>query len=64
MLLSQLSAGAASIEIAALAYDSRLVTPGTLFFCVPGQRSDGVGGMVVAVAALTGNAEEQRAGGH
>jgi UDP-N-acetylmuramoyl-L-alanyl-D-glutamate--2,6-diaminopimelate ligase len=41
MLLSQLSAGAASIEIAALAYDSRLVTPGTLFFCVPGQRSDG-----------------------
>ena len=41
MLLSQLSAGGPSIEIAALAYDSRSVKPGTLFFCVPGLRSDG-----------------------
>src|ERR1700688_1719340 len=41
MLLSQLSAGGASIEIASLAYDSRAVTPGTLFFCVPGHHSDG-----------------------
>jgi UDP-N-acetylmuramoyl-L-alanyl-D-glutamate--2,6-diaminopimelate ligase len=41
MLLSQLRAGGPAIEIASLAYDSRSVTPGTLFFCVPGLRSDG-----------------------
>jgi len=41
MLLSQLSAGAAPIEITSLAYDSRSVTPGALFFCVPGHSSDG-----------------------
>jgi len=41
MLLSQLSAGAAPIEISSLAYDSRTVTPGALFFCVRGVRSDG-----------------------
>src|SRR4051794_6412716 len=29
------------IEITALAYDNRLVTPGTLFFCVPGFTRDG-----------------------
>jgi UDP-N-acetylmuramoyl-L-alanyl-D-glutamate--2,6-diaminopimelate ligase len=34
------SAGA-DVEIAALAYDSRTVRPGTLFFCVPGFRRDG-----------------------
>ena len=34
-------AGDAGAEIAGLAYDSRAVEPGTLFFCVPGQRSDG-----------------------
>jgi UDP-N-acetylmuramoyl-L-alanyl-D-glutamate--2,6-diaminopimelate ligase len=28
-------------EITAIAYDSRRVGPGTLFFCVPGDRSDG-----------------------
>jgi UDP-N-acetylmuramoyl-L-alanyl-D-glutamate--2,6-diaminopimelate ligase len=33
--------GAAAVEIAALAYDSRTVAPGTLFFCVPGLHSDG-----------------------
>jgi UDP-N-acetylmuramoyl-L-alanyl-D-glutamate--2,6-diaminopimelate ligase len=33
--------GGWEVEIAALAYDSRRVDPGTLFFCVPGQRSDG-----------------------
>jgi UDP-N-acetylmuramoyl-L-alanyl-D-glutamate--2,6-diaminopimelate ligase len=32
---------AAAVEVAALAYDSRAVAPGTLFFCVPGLRSDG-----------------------
>jgi UDP-N-acetylmuramoyl-L-alanyl-D-glutamate--2,6-diaminopimelate ligase len=31
----------ADVEVAGLAYDSRLVAPGTLFFCVPGFRSDG-----------------------
>ena len=29
------------VEITGLAYSSRRVTPGTLFFCVPGFRSDG-----------------------
>ncbi|HUB36679.1 MAG TPA: UDP-N-acetylmuramoyl-L-alanyl-D-glutamate--2,6-diaminopimelate ligase [Solirubrobacteraceae bacterium] len=29
------------VEIAALAYDSRTVTPGSLFFCVPGFEADG-----------------------
>lgn len=32
---------AAQVEIMQLAYDSRRVEPGTLFFCVPGERSDG-----------------------
>ena len=38
---AELSGAAAATEITALAYDSRSVTPGTLFFCVPGFRSDG-----------------------
>jgi UDP-N-acetylmuramoyl-L-alanyl-D-glutamate--2,6-diaminopimelate ligase len=33
--------GNADIEIALLAYDSRKARPGTLFFCVPGERADG-----------------------
>jgi UDP-N-acetylmuramoyl-L-alanyl-D-glutamate--2,6-diaminopimelate ligase len=41
MLLSELSPGGADLEIAALAYDSRTVVPGSLFFCVPGLRVDG-----------------------
>ncbi len=48
MTLGELVAGVGSVgeagaevEIAGLAYDSRLVAPGTLFFCVPGFRSDG-----------------------
>ncbi len=32
---------AAPVEIADLAYDTRRVTPGALFFCVPGSRADG-----------------------
>jgi UDP-N-acetylmuramoyl-L-alanyl-D-glutamate--2,6-diaminopimelate ligase len=36
-----LPADAASVEIAGLAYDSRRAGPGTLFFCVPGEHSDG-----------------------
>ncbi len=31
----------ADVEIASLAYDSRAVSAGTLFFCVPGFRADG-----------------------
>ncbi len=48
MRLERLVAGIGSVdragsdvEIAGLAYDSRAVRPGTLFFCVPGFRSDG-----------------------
>ena len=33
--------GDAEVEIAGLAYDNRRVAGGTLFFCVPGERSDG-----------------------
>src|SRR4051794_15234282 len=43
MLLSQVMAAAEApdVEITALAYDNRTVTPGTLFFCVPGFTRDG-----------------------
>ncbi len=48
MTLGELIAGVGSVggidsdvRVSGLAYDSRLVTPGTLFFCVPGFRSDG-----------------------
>ncbi len=48
MTLGELLAGvgpvddaSAAVEIAGLAYDSRAVRPGTLFFCVPGFRRDG-----------------------
>jgi UDP-N-acetylmuramoyl-L-alanyl-D-glutamate--2,6-diaminopimelate ligase len=34
-------AGDSSVEVADLAYDSRKVGPGTLFFCVPGEKVDG-----------------------
>jgi UDP-N-acetylmuramoyl-L-alanyl-D-glutamate--2,6-diaminopimelate ligase len=33
--------GGSSVDVADLAYDSRKVGPGTLFFCVPGERVDG-----------------------
>jgi UDP-N-acetylmuramoyl-L-alanyl-D-glutamate--2,6-diaminopimelate ligase len=33
--------GGVDVEISALAYDSRKVGPGTLFFCVPGEKVDG-----------------------
>jgi UDP-N-acetylmuramoyl-L-alanyl-D-glutamate--2,6-diaminopimelate ligase len=32
---------ASGVEVASLAYDSRKVRPGALFFCVPGEHSDG-----------------------
>ncbi|HEY2768130.1 MAG TPA: UDP-N-acetylmuramoyl-L-alanyl-D-glutamate--2,6-diaminopimelate ligase [Solirubrobacteraceae bacterium] len=40
-LHARASAAASAVEIAGLAYDSRNVQPGTLFFCVPGEHSDG-----------------------
>jgi UDP-N-acetylmuramoyl-L-alanyl-D-glutamate--2,6-diaminopimelate ligase len=36
-----MGSGPSDVEIKALAYSSQGVTPGTLFFCVPGFRSDG-----------------------
>src|SRR6266516_7152803 len=33
--------GRAPVEVRDLAYDTRAVMPGSLFFCVPGQRADG-----------------------
>jgi UDP-N-acetylmuramoyl-L-alanyl-D-glutamate--2,6-diaminopimelate ligase len=33
--------GDASVEVRDLAYDSRRVSPGTLFFCFPGEKTDG-----------------------
>ena len=33
--------GDGAVEVSELAYDSREVTPGTLFFCVPGEKVDG-----------------------
>jgi len=41
LIAAPLAGEAADVEIAALAYDSRAVAPGTLFFCVPGFRADG-----------------------
>ncbi len=43
--------GDAGTEIAGLAYDSRRVGPGTLFFCVPGERADGHEFAAAALAA-------------
>ncbi len=33
--------GEATVEVGSLAYDNRKVGPGTLFFCVPGEKVDG-----------------------
>jgi UDP-N-acetylmuramoyl-L-alanyl-D-glutamate--2,6-diaminopimelate ligase len=41
MVLREVLDGAGSVEITGLAYDSRRVTPGTLFFAVPGFQLDG-----------------------
>jgi UDP-N-acetylmuramoyl-L-alanyl-D-glutamate--2,6-diaminopimelate ligase len=42
MTLSELLGdGAPEVEVSGLAYSSQSVTPGTLFFCVPGFRADG-----------------------
>src|SRR5688500_6729923 len=36
-----LGEGPADVRVTGLAYDNRDVTPGTLFFCVPGMTRDG-----------------------
>ncbi|MGP0102179.1 MAG: UDP-N-acetylmuramoyl-L-alanyl-D-glutamate--2,6-diaminopimelate ligase [Solirubrobacteraceae bacterium] len=41
LIAAELAGEAAGVEITGLAYDSRHVAPGTLFFCVPGFRTDG-----------------------
>ncbi|MEP6952877.1 MAG: UDP-N-acetylmuramoyl-L-alanyl-D-glutamate--2,6-diaminopimelate ligase [Solirubrobacteraceae bacterium] len=40
-LLGDAAGDAPDVEITALAYDNRVVAPGTLFFCVPGFTRDG-----------------------
>ncbi len=47
-------AGDAEIEISALAYDSRRVREGTLFFCIPGYTTDGHDYARLAVQAGAG----------
>src|SRR2546423_1807776 len=41
MTLRELMGSGPELEISGLAYNSKSVAPGTLFFCVPGFRSDG-----------------------
>ena len=45
-------AGDQEVEVAGLAYDSRRTGPGTLFFCVVGQRFDGHEHAAMAVERL------------
>jgi UDP-N-acetylmuramoyl-L-alanyl-D-glutamate--2,6-diaminopimelate ligase len=40
-LMGNACPGAPEVEVSGLAYSSQSVTPGTLFFCVPGFRADG-----------------------
>jgi UDP-N-acetylmuramoyl-L-alanyl-D-glutamate--2,6-diaminopimelate ligase len=40
-LIPTASPAAGGVEVSELAYDNRAVTPGTLFFCVPGYTRDG-----------------------
>lgn len=49
---AQLRTGAAATEIAGLAYDSRAVQPGSLFFALPGAKTDG--GLYVEEAVRRG----------
>jgi UDP-N-acetylmuramoyl-L-alanyl-D-glutamate--2,6-diaminopimelate ligase len=41
LLAEVIGSDAPAVDVTALAYDNRLVTPGTLFFCVPGFTRDG-----------------------
>jgi UDP-N-acetylmuramoyl-L-alanyl-D-glutamate--2,6-diaminopimelate ligase len=49
-VLGDAARDAPPVEVTALAYDNRLVTPGTLFFCVPGFTRDGHGFAPDAIA--------------
>jgi UDP-N-acetylmuramoyl-L-alanyl-D-glutamate--2,6-diaminopimelate ligase len=49
--LLEISPGCEDVEISELAYDSRSVRAGTLFFCVPGHERDGHEFAAAAVAA-------------
>src|SRR5947199_1156068 len=40
-VMTGLTAAVPDVEVSSLAYDNRAVTPGTLFFCVPGFTRDG-----------------------
>ena len=40
-VLGDAARDAPAVEVTALAYDNRAVTPGTVFFCVPGFTRDG-----------------------
>jgi UDP-N-acetylmuramoyl-L-alanyl-D-glutamate--2,6-diaminopimelate ligase len=51
LIAAELAGEAAGVEITGLAYDSRDVAPGDLFFCVSGFRSDGHDFAVEAVRA-------------
>jgi UDP-N-acetylmuramoyl-L-alanyl-D-glutamate--2,6-diaminopimelate ligase len=51
LIAAELAGDAAGVEIVGLAYDSRAVGPGDLFFCVRGFRSDGHDFAAQAVAA-------------
>jgi UDP-N-acetylmuramoyl-L-alanyl-D-glutamate--2,6-diaminopimelate ligase len=51
LIAAELDSEAAGVEITGLAYDSREVAPGDLFFCVSGFRSDGHDFAVEAVRA-------------
>jgi UDP-N-acetylmuramoyl-L-alanyl-D-glutamate--2,6-diaminopimelate ligase len=51
LIAAELDSEAAGVEITGLAYDSREVAPGDLFFCVSGFRSDGHEFAVEAVRA-------------
>jgi UDP-N-acetylmuramoyl-L-alanyl-D-glutamate--2,6-diaminopimelate ligase len=50
-VMAEAGVACADVEVSGLAYDSRAVTPGTLFFCVPGYARDGHDFAPDAVAA-------------
>jgi UDP-N-acetylmuramoyl-L-alanyl-D-glutamate--2,6-diaminopimelate ligase len=54
-------AGEGSVEVGSLAYDSRKAGPGTLFFCVPGEKVDGheFAGRAVEAGAVALVVEEE-----
>ena len=49
--VAEIRGDASRVEISDVDFDSRLVTPGSLFCCVPGARTDGHDHAPEAVAA-------------